>query len=109
MIPPEVPRDPTTYGLLTYLWVGGLSAWGGLISFLRKRAAGEARPWNVVELIGELATSAFAGIITFWLCEAAGITPLITAALVGITGHAGSRALYHFEKWAEARFPIAGP
>jgi len=102
---PEFPKDPTTYGLLTYLWVGGLSAWGGLISFLRKRRDGYARPWNFVELVGELATSAFAGIITFWLCEAAHIDSLVTAAIVAISRHMGSRALFHVEKWAEARFP----
>lgn len=99
-------KDPTTYSLITYLWVGVLSAWGGLVSFLRKRNAGEARPWNFAELIGEIVTSAFAGLITFWLCEAADIQPLVTAALVGITGHMGGRALFHFEKWAESRFPI---
>ena len=56
-----------------------------------------------VELIGEIATSAFAGLITFWLCEAAQLDPLVTAALVGISGHMGSRALYQFERWAQTR------
>ena len=26
-------KDPSTYGLITYLWVTGLAAWGGLVSF----------------------------------------------------------------------------
>lgn len=102
-------KDPSTYGLITYLWVGLLAAWGGLVSFMRKRRQGEARPWNIMELVGELFTSAFVGVITFWLCEAADIHPLVTAALVGICGHMGSRALFHLEKWAEARFPFQGP
>ncbi|WP_236640481.1 phage holin family protein, partial [Tepidimonas charontis] len=59
---------------------------------------------NLFELIGELATSAFAGLITFWLCEAAQFKPLITAALVGISGHMGSRAIFQLERWAQARF-----
>lgn len=58
-----------------------------------------------MELVGEVLTSAFAGILTFWLCEASDINPLVTAALVGISGHMGSRAIYHMETWAEARFP----
>lgn len=101
-------KDPSTYGIITYLWVTALASWGGLVSFLRKRREGQARPWNVMELMGELFTSAFVGIITFWLCEAADIHPLVTPALVGICGHMGSRALFHFEKWAEARFPFRG-
>ena len=95
-------KDPSTYGLITYLWVTGLAAWGGLINFYRKVKSGETRAFNVVELIGEIATSAFAGLITFWLCEAAQLDPLVTAALVGISGHMGSRALYQFERWAQA-------
>lgn len=97
-------KDPTTYGLITYAWVALLSAWGGAVSWIRKRKAGNTRPFNFMELVGELMTSAFAGVLTFWLCEASGMQPLITAALVGISGHMGSRAIYHMESWAESRF-----
>ena len=96
-------KDPSTYGLITYLWVTGLAAWGGLVNFYRKVKSGETRAFNVVELIGEIATSAFAGLITFWLCEAAQIDPLVTAALVGISGHMGSRAIYQLERWVQKR------
>jgi len=98
-------KDPTTYSLLTYAWILILSGWGGIINFLRKRKAGETRPFNVAELVGEIFTSGFAGILTFWLCEYSGIPPLMTAAMVGISGHMGSRALYHLELWAESKFP----
>ena len=97
-------KDPTTYSLLTYAWVVVLSAWGGAVNWLRKRQTGDTRPFNFTELIGELITSAFAGMLTFWLCQAADLSGLVTAALVGISGHMGSRAIYHMETWAEARF-----
>lgn len=47
-------KDPTTYSFITYAWIVFLSAWGGAISFLRKRESGEARPFNVVELVAAL-------------------------------------------------------
>lgn len=97
-------KDPTTYSLLTYAWIVVLSAWGGTVNFLRKRRSGDARPFNIAELLGELVTSAFAGVLTFWLCEAAGMHPLICAALVGISGHMGSRAIFRLERWAESKF-----
>jgi hypothetical protein len=97
-------KDPTTYTLLTYLWVVFLSAWGGFVSFWRKLKTGKARAFNVMELIGELVTSAFAGMLTFWLCEAANIDQLLTAAFVGIAGHMGSRAIAQMENWASKRF-----
>ena len=59
--------------------------------------------YSLVEFIGEVSTSAFAGVITFWLCEAGGINPLITAALVGVSGHMGSRAIFHLETWAQGK------
>lgn len=104
-------KDPTNFSLLTYAWVLLLSSWGGLVSFMRKRRCGMVRPFNFAELLGELLTSAFAGMLTFWLCEASNINPLVTAALVGISGHMGSRAIFQFEQWAEARFSDrkAGP
>ena len=98
-------KDPTSYSLLTYLWVFGLSSLGGFISFINKLKKGHARAFNIAEFMGEIATSAFAGVITFWLCENSGISPLITAALVGVSGHMGSRAILLFEEWLAKKFP----
>ena len=78
------PRhDPGTIGILTYAWVLGLSLLGGFANFIGKHRRGEVRAFNVTELIGELVISAFAGIITFYLCTYAELDPLLTAALVG--------------------------
>lgn len=90
-------KDPASYTWITYLWVLLLSMLGGFVSFARKTKSGYSQPWGVAEFIGELATSAFAGLVTFYLCEAAKLSPLLTAALVGISGHMGSRAIYQFE------------
>lgn len=97
-------KDPTTYSLLTYAWVTALSVWGGFVNFYQKVKAGTARPFNIVELIGELATSGLVGIVTFFLCESAGIGQLVTAALVAISGHMGTRAILIAENWASSRF-----
>ena len=106
-IPP--PKSPFNYEVFTYVWVFGLSAWGGAVSFIRKMREGKARPFNVMELIGELVTSAFAGMLTFWLCEAANINPYLTAAFIGISGHMGSRAIgmmeYYFSKKFDSELP----
>lgn len=102
-------KDPTSYTTLTYLWVFGLSAWGGLVSYSRKVKMGVTARFSLTELIGEIVTSAFAGVLTFWLCEAAGISPLLTAAFVGISGHMGSRLIFSLEQlaqeWLKRRVP----
>lgn len=92
--------------LLPFLVV---AAMGGFVSFYQKVKAGEARPFNIVELIGELATSGFAGMLAYWLCQYAGINQWLMAAVVGMAGHGGSRALFVMEKWAERKLDAATP
>jgi len=58
-------KDPTSYSYITYLWVFLLPAWGGLVSFNAKRKQGLVRSFNIMELLGEISTFAFAVIITF--------------------------------------------
>ncbi len=107
-------KDPTSYGLLTYAWVCALSCLGGATSFAAKVRTGKARWFNFTELLGELVTSAFTGILTFYLCQNANFNGLLTAALVGIAGHMGSRAIFVMERLFEQRIlgqtpPIYAP
>jgi len=98
-------KDPTSYSLITYTWVFLLAILGGVVNFVRKLQSGHARAFNIIEFIGEIVTSAFAGVITFWLCENAGMSPLMTAAFVGVSGHMGSRAIFMAENWLKSKFP----
>lgn len=91
-------KGPAAYSLFTYLWVFGLAMLGGLVSFMRKARQGHTRWFNLAELVGEIVTAAFAGVLTFWVCEWSGIDPLLTAAFVGVSGHMGSRAVFMFEQ-----------
>lgn len=96
-------KDPTTYSLLTYAWVAALASWGGFVSYMRKVKVGTIHRYSIFEFMGEISTSAFAGVITFYLCEASSISPLITAAMVGISGHMGSRAIFIAEQYIQKR------
>jgi len=96
-------KDPATYSWLTYAWVSSWAAMGGLVSYIRKVREGKARCFNFTELVGELVTSAFVGIGTFWICEYADLDPLLTAALIGICGHMGSRVIFLGEELLNQR------
>lgn len=95
------PKDPTSFGMFTYFWVMGLAVGGGFVSYMHKLQLGVKRPFSIIEFIGELVTSGFTGVITFWLCENSGISPLLSAVFVGISGHMGSRALFLIERIIE--------
>jgi hypothetical protein len=94
------PFDPGL--IVTYGWVVLISLLGGFVSFYRRVKAGQARWVNLSEFIGELFTSALAGLLTFWLCRSTGVSDWWMAALVGISGHMGSRAIFLAEKWLES-------
>lgn len=87
-------KDPTTYSVLTYLWVSVLSAWGGVIRYLNS-IKGKHIPFRKIlfDLFLSCSTSIFVGIITFYLCEASNFEPLWTAVCVAVTGHMGAESL----------------
>jgi hypothetical protein len=97
-------KDPLDYPLRQYAALLGVALLGGLVSFYAKVKAGHIERWNVMHLIGELTTSAFAGLLCFWLAESAGLPQLLTICLVGVAGHMGARAIALFEAWAQRRF-----
>jgi len=91
-------KDPLSYSLITYGWVMFLSMWGGVVSFREKVRKGVSKNFNLVELIGEISASAFVGILTFYLCEWSEINKLLEPAIIGISGHMGTRGIWMIEK-----------
>lgn len=95
-------KDPQNYSIFTYLWVIGLSVWAGIVSYFRKLRAGLR--FSLMEFIGEVVTSGFVGLLTYWLCEYAGIEQPLNAVLVGISAHMGSRAIWALENMLMRRY-----
>lgn len=100
----DAAKDPLSFGLLTYCWVIALSAWGGTVRFIRKVRAGDmSLKQATLTLAGEVVTSSFAGVVTFYLAQATGLSGLWTAVTVSVAGHMGGRALEPLEalyrKW----------
>lgn len=98
------PRDPLSYSLRQYALMLGIALLGGIVSWYAKVRRGEVRAWSILQLVGELATSAFAGLMAFWICEQLASPPLLTASLVGIAGHMGTRAIAALETFAQRRW-----
>jgi hypothetical protein len=100
-------KDPLSYPLKQYGFMLATALLGGLVSWYAKVRKGELAAWNLMHLVGELATSAFAGLLAFWICEAAGFQALLTAPLVGIAGHMGTRAIQTFEAFAAKKWGVS--
>ncbi len=98
-MPEKNPFFTTIADLLTYAWVFGLAMLGGAASFVRRVRSGQAKYSNIIELIGELVVSAFAGLVTFFLCRSANFDEMLTAAFIAISGHMGTRIIFMFEAY----------
>jgi CHASE2 domain-containing sensor protein len=97
----QATKLPGGYSVEEYSWVFLVAILGGIVSFYNKVRRGELPGYKLHNLIGELCTSAFAGLITFWLCKWSNLPELPTIALVGISGHAGTVAIGWLEKQTE--------
>lgn len=86
-------RTPLSYSLQEYGIVLGMALLGGLASWWMKVKRGEVLAWNLSSLIGELCVSAFAGLLAFLLCEYFALHPMLTPAIVGMSGHAGAKGI----------------
>ncbi len=91
-------KDPTSYSYITYVWVFAISIWGGLVNFIQKTKVKKPFTFNIAELIGELVISTGVGLVTFYLCEAAELSQLLSACFIAISSHMGTRAIFLFEE-----------
>lgn len=75
-------------GWLTYAGVVGISIWGGVTHYL---STGVPFTWR--SLTAQLMSSSFAGMMTFFGCQYAGISGPLTGVLCGVAAHMGTPAL----------------
>jgi hypothetical protein len=105
-------KSPLSYSLREYGVILGIALLGGFARWYGAVRRGDAGMLSLTSLVGELAVSAFAGLLTFWACESAGLSPLITAAGAGLAGHAGGSGIAWIERLAkrsvERRFGATG-
>ena len=86
-----------------FIWFLLLAAWGGTASYL-SRIKKMKTPFSIMELVGEWTISAFAGVITAFICYEMQFSFYATAALTGIAGHMGGRAIALMENFIEVSY-----
>ena len=94
----EQHKNPLSYSLREYGLILAIAMLGGFVRWYNAVRRGQSAVYDLRILVGELFTSAFIGILTFWACEAMNVQPLVTAALAGMAGHAGVSGLVWAEK-----------
>ena len=82
--------------LMPYMTTIFLSMWGGVVNHITTLRTGRKK-FRLKELMFDLVVSTFAGLITFYFCRSAGIGETMSAVLIAISGHMGTRAIAGFE------------
>ena len=98
-----VTKDPLSYPLRNYAVILGMSLLGGFAGWYAKVRKGEIPGASLFALIGEMATSALAGLGAFFVCDHFDFALGVTAAAAGLAGYMGGRAIEVAERWAQAR------
>ena len=83
-------------GFVNYLWFLILAIWGSTVSYLSKLQK-RRKKFSIIELVMEWIVSGFVGAIAIMLCLRAGVDVYMTGAIVGISGHMGSKAIVMIE------------
>lgn len=96
-------NSPENYSLITYLWVIVLSVWSGMASHIYQVKLG-LKSHTLLAMIEDIVISGFVGVVTFFFCEYGRFDPLLTAVLVGISSHMGTRAIFLFQSYFLDKF-----
>lgn len=73
---------------ISYLWVVGVSLWGGVTSYLEKK-----EPVTFITFAAHISSASFAGLMTFLLCQYGSIPGPLTGICCGVASHLGTPAL----------------
>lgn len=86
----------------TYIWVFGVSLWGGIVSYFEKK-----EPFSWLHLFAHLMSASFAGMLTFFVCDYGNVPGPLTGAICGVAAHMGTPALLRmriFKRILETQF-----
>lgn len=98
------PSDsPLNYSLKEYGFMLGFSMLGGAVGWYAKVRKGDHAAMSIYAFMGELMTSAFSGLLAFLGCKYLNLSPALTAAIVGVAGHMGTRAINAAEALLQSR------
>lgn len=109
-MPEKDPNNTALIGeffkqLLPYLSTLFLSCWGGIVSYIQRLRIHRSH-FNWKDLTFDLVISSFAGLLTHFFCEYSNVGGSMSAILIAISGHMGTRAIVSFEKMRDGIFGV---
>lgn len=84
----------------TGVWVTFWALFGGVLHYINS-VKEDAQKWQKFRFCADLITASGAGWITWMLCKWANLDYNLSAVLIGVSGHMGTRSLFLLEKFVE--------
>jgi len=103
----QAEKGPLDVSLKQYGFFLAVALLGGFVSWFSKVRRGELSAASLMHLIGELSTSAMAGLLAFWIMEWLHTPAMLQAAIVGVSGHMGTKAIAWLENALKRRAETA--
>jgi hypothetical protein len=97
-----VEKDPNTWTWGTWALATCIPIAGGIVNWYHKVKRGHTRAFNLIELIGEIFTSGFVGLMVFLGLSSLEYPIGLCAAASGVSGHMATRLLFLVETYLEA-------
>ena len=100
-------KGPLDVSLKQYGFFLAVALLGGFVSWFSKVRRGELAAASLMHLIGELSTSAMAGLLAFWVMQWMQTPDMLQAAIVGVAGHMGAKFITWLESVMKRRAELA--
>lgn len=100
----EFPKNPSDWMVLGLALL--LAFWGGAIQYYSRWRRHGKGAVSYIELIADMASGGFSGLITFLICMLFGAPLILAVLLASIGGHLGTRSLFVFERKVLTRLPL---
>lgn len=101
-------KDPANWSIFTWVLALAMPLGGGLISWYAKVKSGHAKIFNVAEMVGEVFTSGFVGLVVFMALSSLDQPTGLCAAGAGVSGHMATRLLFAVERAVERKLEKIG-
>ena len=96
----NLSENPTEWGYKIWFLIVGLASLGGVSNWVKKRNSGQKI--SIMELIGEVTTSASTGIGVFMLMLSLDYPIYACAGACGVSGHFATRILFALQNIIDA-------
>jgi hypothetical protein len=88
----------TSDAIAKFGWAVGISAFGGLVSYLQRFSGDASAKWSWIIVITKVLTAGFVGLLTDWLLSGWSLPQGFVNFSLGVAGYGGAETIVFFQR-----------